>query len=51
MTGAWLESGDEDVESRADLYKRFESVLDESDIEGERREEVMNALVAGDAPV
>ena len=51
MTGAWLESGDEDVESRADLYKRFESVLDESDVEGERREEIMNALVAGDAPV
>ena len=51
MTGAWLESDDEDVESRADLYKRFESVLDESDVEGERREEIMNALVAGDAPV
>ena len=51
MTGAWLESGDEDVESRADLYKRFESVLDESDIDDERREEVLNTLVAGDAPV
>jgi len=51
MTGAWLESGEEGVESRADLYKRFESVLDESNVDGERREEVMNALVAGDAPV
>ncbi|WP_049903285.1 CNNM domain-containing protein [Halococcus agarilyticus] len=51
MTGAWLESGEDEVEGRADLYKRFESVLDESDIDDERREEVMNALVAGDAPV
>ncbi|EMA44982.1 CNNM domain-containing protein [Halococcus saccharolyticus] len=51
MTGAWLESGAEDIESRADLHKRFKSVLDESDISGERREEVVNALVAGDVPI
>ena len=51
MTGAWLESGAEDVEGRADLYKRFESVLDETDLSRERRGEVMNALVAGDVPV
>ncbi|GAA0471865.1 hemolysin family protein (plasmid) [Halococcus dombrowskii] len=51
MTGAWLESGAEDVDSRADLHKRLESVLDGSDIDEERRTEVMNALVAGDVPI
>ena len=51
MTGAWLESGDEDVESRADLHKRFEAVLEGSDVPEERQREVLNALVAGDVPV
>ena len=51
MTGAWLESGAEDVDSRADLHKRLESVLDGTDIDEERRTEVMNALVAGDVPI
>ncbi|WP_256686101.1 CNNM domain-containing protein [Halococcus qingdaonensis] len=51
MTGAWLESGDEDVDSRADLHKRLETVLDGSDIDTEQRSEVLNALVAGDVPV
>ena len=51
MTGAWLESGEGDVESRADLHKHFESVLNEGDIDEERREEVMSALVAGDVPI
>ncbi|EMA52299.1 CNNM domain-containing protein [Halococcus thailandensis] len=51
MTGAWLDSGDEDVDSRADLYKRLETVLEGSDIDAEQRSEVMGALVAGDMPV
>ena len=53
MTGAWLESDDddEDVEGRADLHRHIESVLDESDLAGERREEVLNALVAGDMSI
>ncbi len=51
MTGAWLESGDEDVESRADLHRRFEAVLGDTDIPEERQREVLSALVAGDVPV
>ena len=51
MTGAWLESGEDDVESRADLHRHIESVLGESDLNEERHEEVVNALVAGDIPV
>ena len=51
MTGAWLESGEGEVESRADLHKRFEAVLEDTDVPEERRQEVLGALVAGDVPV
>ena len=51
MTGAWLESGGEDVESRADLHRHFEAVLGDTDIPEERQREVLSALVAGDVPV
>ena len=51
MTGAWLETEEDVVESRADLRNRLGSVLDEGDLSDERREEVMNALQIGEQPL
>mgnify|MGYP003856840317 CR=1 FL=1 len=51
MTGAWLETEEDVIESRADLRNRIGSVLDEGDLSEERREEVMNALQVGERPV
>ena len=51
MTGAWLETETDAIETRGDLHKELGSVLDEGEITEERRQEVMNALVAGDIPV
>jgi len=51
MTGAWLETEEDVIESRADLRNRLGSVLDEGDLAEERREEVMNALEIGERPV
>jgi CBS domain containing-hemolysin-like protein len=51
MTGAWLETETDVIESRADLRKRLGSVLDEGDLPDERREEIMNALDVGERPV
>ncbi len=51
MTGAWLETEEDVVESRADLRNRLGSVLDRGDLSEERREEVMNALRVGERPV
>ena len=51
MTGAWLETEEDVIESRADLRNRLGSVLDEGDLSEERREEVMNALQIGERPV
>src|SRR6056297_822764 len=51
MTGAWLETEEDVIESRADLRNRLGSVLDEGDLSDERREEVMNALAIGEQPV
>jgi CBS domain containing-hemolysin-like protein len=51
MTGAWLETEEDVVESRADLRNRLGSVLDEGDLPEERREEVMNALQVGERPI
>ncbi|MFC6615262.1 CNNM domain-containing protein [Halopenitus salinus] len=44
MTGAWLETETDVIESRADLRNRLGSLLDEGDLPSERREEVLNAL-------
>ena len=44
MTGAWLETEEDVVESRADLRNRLGTVLEEGDLPDERRDEVMNAL-------
>ena len=51
MTGAWLETETDAIESRADLRNRLGSVLDEGDVTEERRQEVMNALQIGEQPV
>ncbi len=51
MTGAWLETEEGVIESRADLRHRLGSVLEEGDLADERREEVMNALQIGEQPI
>jgi CBS domain containing-hemolysin-like protein len=51
MTGAWLETEEQVIESRADLRNRLGSLLDEGDLPEERREEVLNALAVDEIPV
>jgi len=51
MTGAWLETETEVIESRADLRNRVHSLLDRGDISEERREEVLGALKIGELAV
>lgn len=51
MTGAWLETEKDVIESRADLRNRLGSLLDKGDLSEERRDEVMNALDVGEQPV
>ncbi|PSP63174.1 hypothetical protein BRC77_07615 [Halobacteriales archaeon QH_8_64_26] len=53
MTGAWLEAEDEseDIEGRADLHRQLGSMLEDSDLPAERRQEVMNALAVGEIAV
>ncbi|MFB6302982.1 MAG: CNNM domain-containing protein [Haloferacaceae archaeon] len=51
MTGAWLETEEDVIESRAELRNRLGSVLDEGDLSTERREEIMNALDVGERPI
>jgi IMP dehydrogenase len=51
MSGAWLETEEEVIESRADLRNKLGAVLDEGDLSEERREEVLAALHAGDQQV
>ncbi|WP_262179779.1 CNNM domain-containing protein [Haloarcula laminariae] len=51
MSGAWLETEADVVESRADLRNKLGSVLEAGDLTEERREEVLAALHAGDQQV
>jgi len=51
MTGAWLETEEQVIESRADLRNRLGSLLDEGELSAERREEVLNALAVGEMTV
>ncbi|WP_092734877.1 CNNM domain-containing protein [Halopenitus persicus] len=44
MTGAWLETEEEVLESRAQLRNRLHSLLEEGDVPEERRDEVLGAL-------
>ncbi|WP_248895505.1 CNNM domain-containing protein [Haloplanus halobius] len=51
MTGAWLETEEEVIETRAQLRNRIDSLLEEGEISEERQEEVLNALAVGDTHV
>jgi len=51
MTGAWLETEEDVIESRADLRNKLGSVLEEGELPEERREEVMNAFQIGEQPI
>ena len=51
MSGAWLETEEDVIESRADLRNKLNAALDESSLSEERREEVLAALHAGDQQV
>lgn len=51
MTGAWLETEEEVLESRAQLRNRLHSLLEEGELPAERRDEVLNALDVGELSV
>jgi CBS domain containing-hemolysin-like protein len=51
MTGAWLETEADRVESRADLRHRLGSTLEKGDIPEERKSEIINAFTVGERPV
>ncbi|MFB6092954.1 MAG: hemolysin family protein [Haloquadratum sp.] len=51
MTGAWLETETDAIESRADLRHELGSVLDRGDLPDERREEILNALDVGERSI
>jgi CBS domain containing-hemolysin-like protein len=51
MTGAWLETEQDVIESRADLRNQLGSLLDRGNLSAERHEEVMNALTIGEQPI
>ncbi|SNZ12143.1 Hemolysin, contains CBS domains [Natronoarchaeum philippinense] len=51
MTGAWLETEADVIESRAELRNKLGEVLEQGDLPEERRGEVMNALDIGETPV
>ncbi|WP_324662917.1 hemolysin family protein [Haloarcula sediminis] len=51
MTGAWLETETDRIESRADLRHRLGALLDRGDLSEERKEEIINAFAVGENPV
>jgi len=51
MTGAWLDTETDRVESRADLRHRLDSLLDRGDLSKERKHEIVSAFTVGDRPV
>ena len=51
MTGAWTETEEEVIESRAQLRNRLGSMMEEVELPEERREEVLNALAVGERAV
>ncbi|QZX99717.1 CNNM domain-containing protein [Halobaculum rubrum] len=51
MTGAWLETETDRVESRADLRHRLGSLLDRGNLSEERKDEIINAFTVGEKPV
>jgi len=51
MTGAWLETEEDVIETRAQLHSRVEDVLEEGELSDERLDEVISALEAGTTTV
>ncbi len=51
MTGAWLETEEDVIESRAQLRNRVHSLLEEGELAEERRDEVLNAIQVGSLPI
>ncbi len=51
MTGAWLETEEDVIESRAQLRNRVNSLLEEGELAEERRDEVLNAIQVGELPI
>lgn len=51
MTGAWLETETDVIETRADLRHRLKSLLGRADLSDERKEEILNAFSIGEQPV
>jgi len=51
MTGAWLETEADRVESRAELRHRLGSLLDRGNLTDERKSEILNALTVGERSV
>ncbi|MFB6132117.1 MAG: CNNM domain-containing protein [Halanaeroarchaeum sp.] len=51
MTGAWLETEAERIESRADLRHRLGTLLDRGSLSEERKDEILSAFAVGDQPV
>jgi CBS domain containing-hemolysin-like protein len=51
MTGAWLETEEDVIESRAQLRNRVDSLLQEGELSEERRDEVINAIEVGQVPI
>jgi CBS domain containing-hemolysin-like protein len=51
MTGAWLETEEEIIETRADLRNRLDTLLVQGDIPEERREEISNAFMVGEKSI
>jgi CBS domain containing-hemolysin-like protein len=47
MSGAWLETEEDVIESRSQLRTRLSSLLERGDVDGERHDEVLQALEAG----
>jgi CBS domain containing-hemolysin-like protein len=51
MTGAWLDTEPDRIQSRADLRHRLGSTLDRADLPEERKGEILNAFTVGERPV
>lgn len=51
MTGAWLETEKDVIETRAELRNRVDSLLSRGNLPDERRDEVINALRVDEQPV
>jgi CBS domain containing-hemolysin-like protein len=51
MTGAWLETESDRVESRAELRHRLGTLLEKGNLTDERKGEIINAFTVGEEPV